>query len=59
MSEKEKRKKECSILRKIRWAKNLNQLDRLTDEAANIDDTEIFMNIILAIHHKANELRFC
>ena len=59
MSEKEKRKKECSILRKVRWATSLDQLDKLTNEAVSIDDTEIYMNIILAIHYKANELRFC
>ena len=48
-----------TLVREIRTAETLQQLETVCDKANRLENNAEFLNIVMLCHYKANELRFC
>ena len=47
------------LVREIRFAETLQQLETICDKANHLENDVEFLNVVMLCHYKANELRFC
>lgn len=48
-----------TLVREIRTAKTLEQLETIMNKANRLKNDVEFLNVVMLCHYKANELRFC